>query len=360
MKVIEDVFDFNVWENNVAFIRGSSLFSKSLFINKILVHDSNVSTFFFNSTYLIFSTWEPSTYFFEIEKAAINFKLNGYSCSTEFFDDYVFISKENIGKYETSMMNLATHEKINIGNNFVGNIISNLRVITELNSLEVFTIPGDKLWSHSLFDSKYDWYTKSNYENAPDELNKGEILRIIGEYAGTLWIVLNSGLLLGLNNETGELVHELMFPNNYPNEGQPFNRAINTQLDKEKGVLFGLRNNYYWEIDLNHPETGYYLYDVAESCESWHISADMPVREWSWVGDRIYFGEIYDSPHNPNLNNVGIFDRERKEVTYAMRMGDGGKHDVTPNIQKIQFESGRLYVLDGRKVLHILEEDIAT
>ncbi|WP_221391417.1 hypothetical protein [Dyadobacter sp. NIV53] len=206
-------------------------------------------------------------------------------------------------------------------------------------------------------ERKYDWYTKNNYENEPDELQKGEISRIIGEYAGTLWVALNSGLILGLETESGKLVYELSHPNNHDQNGTPFGPAISTQLDERNGVLFGLRNKCYWEIDLADPQNRYQFYDVSQSCNAWHISADMPVREWSWCKNNIYFGEIYDSPHDQNLNNVGVFDRIKKEVISAMRIGEGGRRDVLPNIQKIQFESGCLYVLDGRKVLHILEED---
>lgn len=225
-------------------------------------------------------------------------------------------------------------------------------IITNINDRS-----GIELWNHYLPDQKYDWYTKSNYENGPDELHKGEISRIIGEYAGTLWIALNSGLLLGLESDSGKLVYELSHPNNHDQDGTPFGPAINTQLDEINGILFGLRNKCYWEIDLADPQSKYRLYDISESCNTWRISADMPVREWSWLGNNIYFGEIYDSPHDQNLNNVGVFNRIKKEVVSAMRIGEGGRRDVLPNIQKIQFESGRLYVLDGRKVLHILKED---
>ncbi len=357
IKLVDDVVDFSVYKDYLAYTIGNSLFDRSLYINSELIQKSNTSTFFFYRGYFIFSTWDPDTYIIDVKYEISKFKLSGYSCSDEVLDDFFFISKKNEKMYDTLMVNVNTHEMINVGNDFSGKIIAGKRVMNSKNYIDIFNIHGDFLWNYSLTEISYDWYTKSNYENAPNELRKGEISGIIGFYSETLWIVLNSGVILGLANDTGKLTYELVQPNNYGESKEPFNPAINTQIDSERGILFGLRNKYYWEIDLLGPENTYLLYDISASCDNWNISADMPLREWSWFEDKIYFGEIYDSPHNQNLNNVGVFDRKTREVVYAMRIGEGGRRDMLPNIQKIQFEAGRLYVLDGRQVLHILEED---
>ena len=49
---------------------------------------------------------------------------------------------------------------------------------------EIFALneqTGIQLWVYAIPECRYDWYTKSNFEDAPNELQKGEISRIIGD-----------------------------------------------------------------------------------------------------------------------------------------------------------------------------------
>ncbi|MBK8392404.1 MAG: hypothetical protein IPL23_25445 [Saprospiraceae bacterium] len=61
--------------------------------------------------------------------------------------------------------------------------------------------------------------------------------------------------------------------------------------DEKNGVLFGLRNYYYFEIDLTDPANRYVIYDASDSFLQFKIEADMANGyEWTWFENEIYFG----------------------------------------------------------------------
>lgn len=202
---------------------------------------------------------------------------------------------------------------------------------------------GKSIWQYTLPEGKYDVQTRFN------GLKKGEISKVIGVYKDVVWVSLNFGTLLGLDVNSGELKYEVL------NQDAIIKKGLYTQLDTENGVLFGLRNTLYWEIDLNQSDMIFHDFDIAETCTKNNIRAEMPVYDWSWEGDEIFFGEIYDADRNKETNTIGIFNRKSKEISWSARIGEKG--DTQPILQKIEYSTNRLYVLDGQSTLHILERE---
>ncbi|WP_428654248.1 hypothetical protein [Runella sp.] len=208
------------------------------------------------------------------------------------------------------------------------------------------------LWQYELPESLYNWTDGGGYAH------KGEIERIIGIYEEILWVSLNSGRLLGINAGTGVLLYNISQPNQYP-EGYVFREETkylwygrHWQLDSQKGILFGLTSCYYFELDLNKPNETFALYDISATCEQHRIKANMPVLEWSWQGDEIFFGE---TDFGKGASYAGIFNRQIRQITWTSR--ELGEEGVFKGINKIEYQANRLYVLDRAGTLHIFERD---
>ncbi|GAB3715609.1 hypothetical protein GCM10027592_56310 [Spirosoma flavus] len=228
-------------------------------------------------------------------------------------------------------------------------IANNITYAFRFNQIESFYIENSfQIWEYTIPEGKYDWHQKSPYEYQVPRLIKAEIKRVIGSYQGTVWISLNSGRLLGLDEQTGSLKLDLPTPinlSNYlPEAETPFWIAQNTYLDNEKGKLFGVYNHYYWELDLKNPTANYFLYDAKESCQQHQILMNFL---GVWDQDEIYFWE-------GSINNkVGIFNRATKQVIWSTTIEEVvGKF---PAIRKVEYVDKRLYVLDHNNSLHIFE-----
>lgn len=355
IKLVEDVFDFSICQSYLAYVRGDSLFNRSLYFNDELIQYSNASTFFFHSGYLIFSTWEPDTYLLDVKDAILKLKLCGYSCSTEVTGDFVFISKKNEEGYNTFMINVKTHEMMNVGNNFSGKIIADRKIINNMNSIDVFSIPNEFLWKYTIPENQYDWYNLGSvYISERSVPIKAEIKRILGVYNEVVWIALNSGRLLGLDIYTGNLQHDLAVPTNFfayfSEEFNQFDSAADSLLDEKRGVIFGLGLTYYWEVNLVNPESEYILHDISEQRNKKLIGGGGIAQELVWKDEEIFFYE-WSFAQDPSY--VGIFNRNTRVITWTSReLGDEG---IFKGVKKVDYCDNRLYVLDGAKTLHIFE-----
>jgi len=214
---------------------------------------------------------------------------------------------------------------------------------------------GLPLWHYFIPSGVYDWVDGSG------RTHQGEILKFIGVYDDILWIVLNSGRLLGLSKENGSFIYDLCHPNLYPFTWSETNKieGVNiynyyTQLDEKQGKLFGLSNIWYWEINLKSFQRSFEIIDISATLHENGIErADAPVDYgWSFEGDEIYFGFTGRSLLK---NNIGIFNRRSQKVTWSQKVGYEGEYH--PILSKIEFESNRLYVLDGENTLHIFEKE---
>jgi outer membrane protein assembly factor BamB len=235
--------------------------------------------------------------------------------------------------------------------------ILNLRIEKDIlfslqESFSFFDIKtGNYLWSFLLSDS-YNFYRKSNYENTPDDFCQAEIVRIIGEYNNILWIVLNSGRLLGLEVETGKLKYDLIKPINFIEEIDGFDVALWAMIDIEKGQIFGIKKHCYFEIDLKNSQESYYFYDISETCQQHQIEADYPSYELVWEGDEIFIGKN-ELHYDKHPCNVGIFNRITKQITWTSR--ELKNENIFKGISKIEYANNKLFVLDRESTLHIFE-----
>jgi outer membrane protein assembly factor BamB len=201
---------------------------------------------------------------------------------------------------------------------------------------------GTLLWKF-IVPQTYEW------KNDLGDTKQVDIRRIIGTYNNVLWLTLSSGRLLGVNISTGQLLYNITGPAVTPAGYTP--RENNayvwfgeySQLDNDKGILFGFRDRYYWEIDVANPVEKFILYDVKNTAGRHQLVSGGPVYEYSWSGNKIYFWE------GSTNNKFGVFDRALREITWSGEIKEA--KGLFPAVRNVLYADGQLYVLDGNNVL---------
>ncbi len=352
-EIIKNVSDFKIDKSTICTLDNESIFEKSLIVNGVRIEKKGIASFSIVDERIVFSTWEPNSYIYNTTEKTINMLVEGGNIKPETLtnESVIFSIKEN-DFYKNYKLHFVTNERIYVGNDIFGYLVNEFRVIYKGASIQVYNLINELIWQHELLKDNYLWSDNEQTKN-----NLGEFERIVGVHNNVLWITLNSGKLLGFYLETGEIMFDIYLPNNSPENlvffGNYYWIGRYHQIDKNQGKLFGLRGNFYWEIDLANPTETYEVFDISETCKQNNIRADMPAYEWPTQGNEILFGEIFESPKNPGLNNVGIFDRGAKQIVWTERIGEEG--DFLPVIQKLEMLNDKLYIQDGQNNLFIYE-----
>lgn len=222
-------------------------------------------------------------------------------------------------------------------------------------------------WKNTFEISVFDW-SEVNYRNELVQ-KQAEIRRILGQHSDIVWVLLNSGRLLGLKADDGSLKFNIFMHNYYIGTKALFghyeielrnkyNWTLHLlqygQLDEEKGVIFGLKNFYYFEIDLKDPVNSFTVFDASDSFLEHKIEADMAHGyEWTWHENEIFFGHNFTSG-----NNLAVFNRDSKTVTWAIRLEQ--ENGDARNLSRMEYGSDTLYVLDQLKTLHVFKKEKTT
>ncbi|MFK7061451.1 hypothetical protein V3Q90_15135 [Flavobacterium oreochromis] len=222
---------------------------------------------------------------------------------------------------------------------------------------EDFELDNTQLFSFSLNSGKQLWQFSfsqlSNYITDEGEEKLVELVSIIGVYNTILWLLVTDRRLVGLNAETGALLHEVnlceslgLKPQTVENYSFSMNNlAFKAHLDEEKGIIKSFAHRYYWELDLNTLKADIKV-DFGPG-NTWRIQ-----KSKFYEGDKnLYFigaknGETFDRA-------IGIFDTEKYEITwYDEPLGEGRYLFFTD----IQANDKLLGALDSEQNLRIYEK----
>lgn len=210
---------------------------------------------------------------------------------------------------------------------------------------------GQILWEYTPTPA-YDWLKEKSNGETPQK--KATISQVVGIYENILWLIVISDKIsvLGLDLQSGQERYRINKPVCYPpgwseeekKQRRPFGNG--TQIDVEKGVLFGGFNHYYGEVNLKDSTPTYHLYDFQESYEQHQLRM---YQFGAWEGDNIYFWE------GASNNRFGIFSREKKSIVWSGQIEEA--ENTMPAIRKVDYSHGKLYVLDHHFTLHIFQQE---
>ena len=208
---------------------------------------------------------------------------------------------------------------------------------------------GKEIWNYQLSEN-YRW------KDASGESHTGEYYKLIGLSNNIFWCVLNSGVIIGLNIETGQVEYELCHPIIYPhskiiNEGfekvNIFNR--HSIMSEDRSEILGMQGHFYWEINLENPVEEFTMYSIKDSCEEHHISLN---DTFCLNDNEVYF---YEGGYS---NRFGIFCRNKKAIIWSSDLPEvKGKF---PAIRKMDYTNYRIYIQDFYNSLHVIEKPKST
>lgn len=301
-----------------------------------------------NNTILIQIDYEGNKAIYDLKECkkinsgedGVQLLLNNHSfIRTKYNKDYTrtYLSKYNIiSKKDEWELSIGMLKQVDL-------IKKNLYIIFDEFLVKVQMKNGEQLLQYPLSQL-------SNYITDEGEEKPAELISIIGIHNTILWLLVTDRRLIGLDTETGTLLHEINICealNLKPNTVELYSFSLgDTHLDEEKGIIKGFAHRYYWELNLNSLLVEIKV-DFGEG-NTWRIK-----KSKYYQGDKnLYFtgarsGETFDRA-------IGIFDTEKLEIIwYDEPLGDGRYLFFTD----IQANDKLIGALDSEQNLRIYERD---
>ena len=204
------------------------------------------------------------------------------------------------------------------------------------------------LWQYNL--------TQLNPPVEKQSLNEDQdwkVKKFIGILESKLWIALNNYTLIGLDLQSGKLIHQL---SDIPGFEYPYGSIIPEpaaiHVDKKRKILFGLAWEYYWEID---PNTGYVtMYDLYDYFLSLRLRNDLPMHiVFLEEESRLFFASRFDDLRFDS--QLACFDLISKKIIwrYKFEPDDEGR---IPQPNNLKGNREKIGVLDKKNTLYIFEK----
>lgn len=242
-------------------------------------------------------------------------------------------------------------------------IMNGLIFSNSINKVERFDLEtGEMLWSQSVLKLGSYYVDKLEFNR---KVHEGEVDCLLGIYKKVLWILLNNGMLLGLDIETGDIVDKVGAPKQYPaelfmmEETRESNFYYNHQsiFDSKQGKIIRLWHagnsdaNYAWyfEVDLNSTMPELAISKVDNITNRPFTIDGNPCPLWPFDDDYMYVCNYRDY-------KLALFNRKTKKIDWIHQMeADSVKKSF---IIKMEVRENYWYVLDNSKTLYVYKRKV--
>ena len=188
-----------------------------------------------------------------------------------------------------------------------------------------------------------------------------EVEQFIGIYNNILWVYLNARELIGIDVETGKLKYRFLgiekknavgiVENYLDNEDYYIFYGADFKLDTEKGVIFGLKADRFFEIDLNKESIIPYLFGLQNKMEKVGLNKNDISGDTFLQDNLLYFCSINDL-------RFGILDINTKEIIYISEpIAVVERDDSFTRLRDLKVSENKVYILDSNHTLHIFERE---
>ncbi len=260
----------------------------------------------------------------------------------------LIVSRRLEGKKQTCLFRLKdrTFDQINFNITASVNGLHALDVDADFQEIRLVDLDGHIIWNYNITGEYFD---------LRKEEHKTNLVNIIGTYNDKLLLGLSSGEIEEINIGTGSLIKRLS-SNGIDSSGFPFQIIKGDyipfgelmQLDENKGEIIGLRDKYFFSIDLKELNPTRKYINVGKSMDAFNITSSYRNHTFPCDKQFIYFCD-------DRQGKIGVFDRDKKEVvcSYELEM----QKDGIAQILEMKYSNNRLYVLDRNNNLHIFEKE---
>ena len=203
-------------------------------------------------------------------------------------------------------------------------------------------------------------FGKFKYKYSEEEKDY-EVEQFIGIYNNILWVYLNARELIGIDVETGKLKYRFLgiekknavgiVENYLDNEDYYIFYGADFKLDTEKGVIFGLKADRFFEIDLNKESIIPYLFGLQNKIEKAGLNKNDISGDTFLQDNLLYFCSINDL-------RFGVLDINTKEIIYVSEpIAVGERDDSFTQLKDLKVSENKVYILDSNHTLHIYERE---
>ena len=356
---LSNISNLNKYENTIIYYNN---LSGSLFVNDNELRGLNIlGASIIDGTHIILNK-EDKQIIFDFNKNIVKYEKNNsfafcknignnlfvVSKDYEFDSDYQIINHWEIFDYVNN---------INIKSYSFGENCSNPVYIDVKNDIIIFQKDinvlclkeniSTPLWEFKL-NGLGKWYNK--FENFWVE---GKIHHSIGVLDGVLWLDIEGHHAIGLDVNTGELLHNLQIPdkiigNPTKESHQKLPVTFGLFLDEISKKIFGFAYDTYIEIDLSEKKPFMSFYIFEDYCKNNNV-------HHAYQEYRCCFDEKYFYFADPMSGKIACFNRIEKVFEEIYTFPD---NSTSGFLMDIQVNHSNLYVLDSGKTLHIFEKGI--
>ena len=203
-------------------------------------------------------------------------------------------------------------------------------------------------------------FGKFKYKYSEEEKDY-EVEQFIGMYNNILWVYLNARELIGIDIETGKLKYRFLgiekknavgiVENYLDNEDYYIFYGADFKLDTEKGVIFGLKADRFFEIDLNKESITPYLLGLQDKMEKAELNKNDISGDTFLQDNLLYF-------YLAEQLRFGILDINTKEIIYISEpIAVVERDDSFTRLRDLKVSENKVYILDSNHTLHIFERE---
>jgi hypothetical protein len=250
-------------------------------------------------------------------------------------------------KIESGIFDIKNNVKIwskeeNTNGEFVNNYLVSTPFPSKIRLLNAYT--GNLIFEYEIQEEYWiDLYKQKK---------RVQIKEVIWVTKENIWIGLTNGKILAIDIKKGSKKHLIFnkdFENNYEsNLTNAFPDTGIIKFDDFNQNLIGLRNNQYYEIDLQTYLVRYF--DLSDIFKKAKIRASVGI---NGKGDFV-FDEKFIYFIDKMNNKIGVLDRQKKEVEWQFSFNSSSDKRVFP--MKLLKQENKLYVIDNNRSLHCFQE----
>lgn len=315
------------------------------------------------------------------EKIDYGFDKNESFFKAQTFDscNLLIVKQLSLFDVETGMYFSETKEKKYFSKLFTPSIILEEKLFGSYKSeISCFDWDGNQIWT---LDVSEIGYFKHPHENRRDKIS---VQQFVGVYEQVLWVYLGNMVFLGIDVDSGEVVYKMDQVTSHINTDYSSARVgellaliwdAKWFLDKNTGLIKGLCNHCYIEIDLNKPakeSNGFIsrLFNKKNSSEIYpNISArhfHSHIRSLGLTNVAIGSVVIDDDFENMYFTNGevgrwGIYNTQTYTFDYISAPIKTDKIECSSSdfvrLREIKQSGDKVYVLDQENTLHIYEKE---
>lgn len=264
-------------------------------------------------------------------------------------DVFLFLNKKDFYVYELNEINYSETKK---GFNLSGFKFKDYYItISEILIIYNYST-SEKLWQlalSSLGKFQTEFAGEKNYE----------VRQFVGVYKDVLWVFLNSQEFIGLDINSGEIIHWLkgVKKENISGEIDEYldEKDIyvffdtNYLIDTKAKKIIGLKADRYYEIDLDSEFIEPKMFGLWTKMQNVGINKNDISSRNIVVDNNLYF-------YNHNDLKFAIFDIDTKEIIYVsdkLTQDESKRHQI----KDFQVANDKVYVLDSTGDLYIFEKE---